>query len=216
MKINTVIFDLDGTLLDTLGGLYESVNFSLRQLNYPEKTFEQVKNSVGDGVAKLIERVLPYGRQNGDFEKCLDIFKNHYSQIMRTNTKIYPDIISVLTKLKKNGYKIVVVSNKFDKAVKSLCKDFFGDLVDFAYGENEAAGIRKKPAPDIIFEIFKNLNITCEQAVFVGDSQVDIQTAKNAQIPCISVSWGYKSKEFLLENGAEVIIDKPEQIFSYV
>ena len=207
-----VIFDLDGTLLNTLQDLADSTNFALNYFAYPSRTLEDVRNFVGDGVAKLIERAIPDGINNPKFEDCLELFKNHYSQNMYNKTAPYPKIIELLQEIKSKNIKIAVVSNKFDAAVKDLCAKYFNGLIDFASGENEMLGIRKKPSADAVIRVLENFNIERENAFYVGDSQVDILTAKNAQIPCISVTWGYKTKDFLIKNGAEYLVNNPEDI----
>lgn len=216
MKKKIIIFDLDGTLLNTLEDLTDSTNSALEQLNYNKRTIEEVRGFVGNGVRKLMERVLPNGSENPDFEKCLEIFKKNYSENMYNKTAPYNGIIEMLNKIKAKGYKIAVVSNKFDTAVKELCKRYFPDLIDYAAGENEACGIKKKPAPDTVLKTLAELGLNTNDAIYSGDSEVDIMTAKNSNMPCISVSWGFKDNEFLIKNGAEIIINKPDEIFKYL
>lgn len=214
MKRNIVIFDMDGTILNTLEDLADSTNFALAQFSYPQKTIEQVRNYVGNGVAKLIERAIPEGKDNPNFEKCLTVFKENYSKNMYNKTAPYNGILRLLSDLRANGCKIAVVSNKFDTAVKELCKKYFPDMIDIAIGENEAAGIRKKPAPDTVYLAMKELNVKEDTCVYIGDSDVDILTAKNSNMPCISVTWGFRNKEFLINNGAEILVDTPSEIIN--
>ncbi len=214
MSINTVIFDLDGTLLYTLEDLADSTNYALKFFGYPERTIEEVKEFVGNGVSLLIERAIPDGKQNTNFENCLNMFKQHYSDNMYNKTKPYDGIIELLTSLKQQNYKIAVVSNKFDSAVKKLCEKYFFGLVDSAIGQKE--NISKKPSPDSVNEVISELNSDKENCIFVGDSEVDIQTAENAGIPCISVVWGYKSLDFLYKNGASMIVYSPEEILELI
>lgn len=216
MKTEAIIFDLDGTLLNTLEDLADSTNFALDKLSYPPHSTEEIKSFVGNGVAKLIERAIPNGRKNPDFDKCLNIFKKHYSQNMYNKTKPYDNVINLLTELKNKNYKLAVVSNKFDSAVKELCEKYFPDLIDIAIGENEAMGIKKKPAPDTVLQVLDILKIDSLQAIYVGDSDVDIMTAKNSNMRCISVTWGFRDREFLIKNNAEIIIDKPKEIIDYL
>lgn len=216
MKKQAIIFDLDGTLLNTLNDLADSTNFALRSFNYPQRTIEEIRNFVGNGVAKLIERAIPDGRNNPNFEKCLDIFKKHYSENMYNKTAPYDGILPTLSTLHKKGYKIAVVSNKFDAAVKELCAKYFPNLIDTAIGENEALGIKKKPAPDTIFQALKELNCNAENAIFCGDSDVDIMSAENSNMPCISVTWGFRDQEFLINHGADIIINKPCEIIDFL
>lgn len=211
-----VIFDLDGTLLNTLDDLADSTNYALSKFGYPTRTIEEVRQFVGNGVAKLIERAIPEGKNNPNFEKCLAIFKENYAQNMYNKTAPYNGIIEMLSNLKSKGIKIAVVSNKFDLAVKELCKKYFEGFIDFAAGENEAQGIKKKPAPDTVISVLTEFNFAPEDAVYVGDSDVDIMTAKNSKMPCISVTWGFRDEKFLLENGATILINAPSEIYNHL
>lgn len=211
-----VIFDLDGTLLNTLDDLADSTNYALSRFGYPTRTIDEVRQFVGNGVAKLIERAIPEGKNNPNFEKCLAIFKENYAQNMYNKTAPYNGIIEMLSNLKSKGIKIAVVSNKFDLAVKELCKKYFEGFIDFAAGENEAQGIKKKPAPDTVISVLKEFNFAPEDAVYVGDSDVDIMTAKNSKMSCISVTWGFRDEKFLLENGATILINAPSEIYNHL
>ena len=211
-----VIFDLDGTLLNTLDDLADSTNYALSRFGYPTRTIEEVRQFVGNGVAKLIERAIPDGNNNPNFEKCLSIFKENYAQNMYNKTAPYNGIIEMLSNLKSKGIKIAVVSNKFDLAVKELCKKYFEGFIDFAAGENESQGIKKKPAPDTVLSVLNEFNFAPEDAVYVGDSDVDIMTAKNSKMPCISVTWGFRDEKFLLENGATILINAPSEIYNHL
>ena len=211
-----VIFDLDGTLLNTLDDLADSTNYALSRFGYPTRTIDEVRQFVGNGVAKLIERAIPEGKNNPNFENCLAIFKENYAQNMYNKTAPYNGIIEMLSNLKSKGIKIAVVSNKFDLAVKELCKKYFEGFIDFAAGENEAQGIKKKPAPDTVISVLNEFNFAPEDAVYVGDSDVDIMTAKNSKMPCISVTWGFRDEKFLLENGATILINAPSEIYNHL
>lgn len=211
-----VIFDLDGTLLNTLDDLADSTNYALSKFGYPTRTIDEVRQFVGNGVAKLIERAIPEGKNNPNFEKCLAIFKENYAQNMYNKTAPYNGIIEMLSNLKSKGIKIAVVSNKFDLAVKELCKKYFEGFIDFAAGENEAQGIKKKPVPDTVISVLNEFNFAPEDAVYVGDSDVDIMTAKNSKMPCISVTWGFRDEKFLLENGATILINAPSEIYNHL
>lgn len=211
-----VIFDLDGTLLNTLDDLADSTNYALSRFGYPTRTIEEVRQFVGNGVAKLIERAIPEGKNNPNFEKCLAIFKENYAQNMYNKTAPYNGIIEMLSNLKSKGIKIAVVSNKFDLAVKELCKKYFEGFIDFAAGENESQGIKKKPAPDTVISALNEFNFAPEDAVYVGDSDVDIMTAKNSKMSCISVTWGFRDEKFLLENGATILINAPSEIYNHL
>lgn len=211
-----VIFDLDGTLLNTLDDLSDSTNYALSKFGYPTRTIEEVRQFVGNGVAKLIERAIPDGKNNSNFEKCLSIFKENYAQNMYNKTAPYNGIIEMLSNLKSKGIKIAVVSNKFDLAVKELCKKYFEGFIDFAAGENEAQGIKKKPAPDTVISVLTEFNFAPEDAIYVGDSDVDIMTAKNSHMPCISVTWGFRDEKFLLKSGATILINAPSEIYNHL
>ena len=214
--IHGIIFDLDGTLLNTLEDLCDSTNYALKQFNYPQRTIDEIRSFVGNGVKLLIQRAIPNGENNPNFEKCLEIFKIHYKENMYNKTKPYDRIPELLKELKLKGIQTAVVSNKFDTAVKSLCKKYFGDLIQVAIGENEAEGIRKKPAPDSVFKAITELKVSIENVIYVGDSETDIQTAKNAEIDCISCCWGFRSKDTLKKEGAINIIDFPSELFRYI
>lgn len=204
--IKTVIFDLDGTLLNTLEDLKEATNFALSKYNYPTRTLEEVRCFVGNGVRKLIERAVPENCQN--VEECLSVFKKNYSEIMYNHTAPYDGILKILSNLKSDGIKIGVVSNKFDSAVKELCKKYFADLIDIAIGQ--ADDVPKKPAPDGVFKAMRELGADKSSTVYVGDSDVDVATAKNANLPCIGVTWGFRDREYL--KGANFIINNPNDI----
>ncbi len=211
-----VLFDLDGTLLDTLEDLTDSTNFALRRLNYPIKTKSQIRSFVGNGVAKLIQRALPPDVSRNDYELCLEIFKTHYQKNMFNKTKPYDGIIELLQNLKSQNILVAIISNKFDFAVKNLCKIYFKDLYEIALGENEAKGIKKKPSPDLVLKVLEMYNLNKDKAVYVGDSEVDIQTAQNAKIDCVSVLWGFKDKKFLLKNGAKNFANYPNDILNFL
>lgn len=207
---STYIFDLDGTLLSTLGDLAASCNYALRANGMPERTTDEVRRFVGNGVKKLMERAIPGGLQNPEFDKTYADFRQHYMQHNLDTTKPYDGIMPMLEELRRRGKKVAVVSNKFYAATQELCRHFFGDLVPVAIGERE--DIRKKPAPDTVMEAMRQLGVTAEGAVYIGDSDVDIETARNSGMPCISVLWGFRDREFLLEHGATTLVEKPEQI----
>lgn len=208
--IDTVIFDLDGTLLNTLEDLKDSTNFALKNFGYPQRSLDEVRQSVGNGVAKLIERAIPDGKNNPDFEDCLKIFKENYAKNMYNKTAPYEGIIDMLKALRAGNIKTAVVSNKFDLAVKELCKKYFEGLIDTAIGESE--NVRKKPAPDSVFKAMDILKSPREKCIYAGDSDVDIHTAKNAGIECISVTWGFRGKDFLIKNGGTIFVDSPQEI----
>lgn len=211
MKYNTFIFDLDGTLLDTLQDLANSVNYALSQHGMPTHSIDDVRRFVGNGVRVLMERAIPEGAANPSFDATFATFRQHYMQHSLDTTQPYEGIPEVLHALKQRGCRLAVVSNKMMAATQELVSHFFPD-VEVAIGENEAAGIRKKPAPDTVYEALRQLGVTKDDAVYVGDSDVDIETARNSGLPCISVLWGFREKEFLLAHGATTLIEKPEEI----
>ena len=206
------IFDLDGTLLDTLGDLAAATNYALRQHGMPEHSIDDVRRFVGNGVRKLMERAIPDGTHNPDFEATFATFRQYYMQHSLDTTQPYEGISETLAALKAKGCRLAVVSNKMMAATQELCQHFFPDTIEVAIGENEAAGIRKKPAPDTVFAALDALGVGKGNAVYVGDSDVDIQTAANAGLPCISVLWGFRDKAFLTENGAKTFISTPSEL----
>jgi len=212
MKYNTYIFDLDGTLLDTLADLAASCNYALRAHGMPEHSVDDVRRFVGNGVRKLMERAIPDGAANPDFEATFSTFREYYMHHSLDTTRPYPGIPEALAELKANGCRLAVVSNKMMAATVELCRHFFPDTIEVAIGEHEAEGIRKKPAPDTVFAALKDLGVDKEGAVYVGDSDVDIATASNAGLPCISVLWGFRDREFLQDHGATTFISSPKEL----
>ena len=201
---NVYIFDLDGTLLDTLQDLANSVNYALRQHGMPEHSIDDIRRFVGNGVRLLMERAMPDGAQNPQFEDTFATFRQHYMQHSLDTTRPYDGIPELIHELKARGCKMAVVSNKMMAATQELVRHFFPDI-DVAIGEHEAAGIKKKPAPDTVFEALRQLTENLElrtESVYVGDSDVDIETARNSGLPCISVLWGFRNRDFLLAHGA--------------
>ena len=212
MSYQTYIFDLDGTLLDTLGDLAASVNYAMRTHGMPEHSVDEVCRFVGNGVRRLMERAVPGGAAHPAFEAAFATFRRHYMEHSLDTTRPYEGIPEMLQELKRRGRHTAVVSNKFDAATKELCRHFFPDTIDVAVGEHEAEGIRKKPAPDTVVEAMRQLGVSPDETVYVGDSDVDITTARNCNIPCISVLWGFRTKEFLLEHGATTLVEHPHQL----
>lgn len=211
-EFDTYIFDLDGTLLFTLGDLAASTNYAMRAFNLPEHTIDEVRMMVGNGIKKLIERAIPGGTENGQYEEIYNTFIEHYLKHSEDTTKPYDGIMEMLATLKEHGKKLAVVSNKYCKATEELCHHFFSDYIDVAIGESDK--IRKKPAPDTVNEALRQLEAERETAVYIGDSEVDIQTARNSGMPCISVLWGFRDKDFLIKNGAQIFVEKPEEIIA--
>ena len=196
--------------------LCDSTNFALKKFGFPPRTLDEVRCFVGNGVRKLIERAIPQGELNPVFSECLEVFKNHYKNNMYNKTAPYPGVIGMLEVLKSKEIKTAVVSNKFDAAVKELCIKYFDGLIDIAIGENEAEGVRKKPAPDSIFKVIKDLQTDLQHVIYIGDSETDVQTAKNAGTECIGCTWGFRSKEVLETEGANYIIESPNEILEII
>ena len=212
-EFETYIFDLDGTLLDTLKDLTDSTNYALRHSGMPEHTIDEIRDFVGNGVKKLIERAVPDGLNNPKFEETYEHFREHYLTNSLHTTQPYPGVMDMLHTLSTHGKKMAIVSNKFYTATEELCRHFFGDYIHVAIGERE--DIRRKPAPDTVLEAMRQLKADISTTVYIGDSDVDLATARNSGIPCISVLWGFRSREFLAEHGATTFVDAPSQIIDF-
>ena len=212
---NVYIFDLDGTLLDTLQDLANSVNYALRQHHMPEHSIDDIRRFVGNGVRLLMERAIPDGARNPQFEATFATFRQHYMQHSLDTTRPYDGIPEMLRELKARGCKLAVVSNKMMAATQELIRHFFPEI-EVAIGEHEAAGIRKKPAPDTVFEALRQLDISLQPSsvTYVGDSDVDLATARNSGLPCISVLWGFRDRDFLLAHGATTFVEHPLDILT--
>lgn len=209
-EFDTYIFDLDGTLLSTLNDLATSTNYALRWAGMPERTIEEIRMFVGNGVKLLMERAIPNGINNPKFEETYAKFREHYLEHNLDTTSPYDGIPELLRELKRRGKKLAIVSNKFYAATQDLAKHFFPDTIKVAIGERET--IRKKPAPDTVLEALRQLGASKEGAVYIGDSDVDIMTAKNCGLPCISVLWGFRDKDFLIQHGGTIFVNKPSDI----
>lgn len=216
MKYSTFIFDLDGTLLDTLHDLAASCNYALAQHGLPTHSTDDVRRFVGNGVRRLMERAVPDGSDNPLFEETFADFRRHYMAHSLDTTRPYDGIVEVVGQLKARGCRMAVVSNKMIAATQELVHHFFPDIT-VAIGEHEAAGIRKKPAPDTVYEALRQLGVSDRTtAVYVGDSDVDIDTARNAGLACISVLWGFRDRDFLLSHGATSLASHPLDLLQYV
>ena len=209
-----IVFDLDGTLLDTLDDIADSVNYVLRSYGLLPRTREEVCSFVGNGLAKLMRRAI--GNERFPFhDEALARLKARYKDHSADKTKEYVGITPLLRALQEQGVLTAVLSNKADFVVKALAKTYFPNLFQEAVGENESAGVRKKPAPDALFSIMEGLRVSKEETLYVGDSDVDIQTAANAGVDCVCVSWGFRDRAFLKAHGAKRIIDSPEELLQF-
>lgn len=214
MKYDTIIFDLDGTLLNTLDDLRDSLNAALITHGYEPKNLEEVRRFVGNGVKVLVQRSLPVHSTEDEIDQCLATFTDHYNENMQNKTRPYDGIMELLLDLNRYSFKLAIVSNKFDSAVKELAKDYFGDLINVAIGES--ATVKKKPAPDSVFAAICQLGSDIKKTIFVGDSDTDVQTAKNAGIPCIGVTWGFRTRDLLRREGADYLIDTPKELLTLI
>ncbi len=205
-----VVFDMDGTILNTLDDLKDTLNYALGQYHFPARTLEETRAFVGNGIHKLIERAVPEGTDAQTVEKVFNTFLEYYQIHCMDQTRPYPGIVSLLQSLKEAGLLTAVVSNKADAAVQELCERFFPGLFDFAVGEHE--GVQKKPAPDMVQLALRTLGTQASDAVYVGDSDVDLATAKNSGLDGIIVTWGFRDREFLESQGADVFADTPEKV----
>jgi len=215
MRIKAVIWDLDGTLLNTLDDLAASTNAALVSCGLPARTTDEVRRFVGNGLHKLIERAVPEGGEaHPKFDQVYDGFVKHYAEHSRDHTAPYEGIIDVLDTLAERGVQLAIVSNKIDFAVKSLSRDYFGSRMQSAVGDDPSR--RKKPAPDSVQEAMRQLGVSEEETVYVGDSDVDVMTAANAGIPCIGVTWGFRSEECLRGAGEVHIAHTPQQLLAII
>lgn len=213
-KYDTVVFDLDGTLLNTLEDLHDSVNYALRGVGMPERSLEEIRSFVGNGVRRLVELAVPQGAENPKFEEVFAAFRQYYSVHCNDKTAPYPQIMELLQALQEKGYQLAIVSNKFQDAVEELKKLYFEQYVTVAMGQKDK--VRKKPAPDMVFEALKALDSTVERAVYVGDSEVDIATAANAGMDCIVVAWGFRTREEQKRAGGRIFADSPLDILELI
>ena len=213
-RFDTAIFDLDGTILYTLVDLKNSMNFTLKKFGFPERTLDEVRRFVGNGIRNLIIRAAPKGTDEKTIDEMFEVFNEHYAVHCNDNTKSYDGIDELLKKLKEQKVKTAVVSNKADYAVQTLVKKYFDGLFDYAVGEKQ--GVRKKPCPDSVNEVLRVLDTPKEAAVYIGDSEVDVATAKNAQMDCIAVDWGFRDREVLINSGATLIVSDAAALYNEI
>jgi len=209
-RYDATVFDLDGTLLDTLDDLTNAVSYALHSHGFPERTKTEVRGFVGNGVQLLMDRAVPAGTEAEKTAACLETFKMYYAAHMADQTVPYPGILTLLQTLRERGCQVAVVSNKFDAAVKRLCAHYFPNLIDMAIGEGP--GTPKKPNPAIVLQALKEFGVSPARAVYVGDADTDLETAKNAGIDCISVTWGFRDRAFLRAHGAVFLASSPEEV----
>ena len=214
MRYKTVIFDLDGTLLDTLGDLSSSVNYALHRHGLPERSKADVRRFLGNGIRRLIEQSVPEGTTEEKTVAVLQTFREYYLIHSLDETAPYEGIMELLHQLHDMNVATAIVSNKLDPAVKELHQHFFSDTIRVAIGESSS--IRRKPAPDMVDECIRLLGCDRQSCLYVGDSEVDLQSARNASLPCCSVSWGFRDKKQLIEAGATTIIDRPEELMGVI
>ena len=205
-----ILFDLDGTLLSTLEDLTDAVNYTLRHYGCPERTIEEVRTFVGYGAYNLIRSSLPGKDTDPSVDQVLAFYQDYYGTHSQIKTRPYDGVLEALAKLSEE-YPIAVVSNKPDRATKPLCRDYFGEKI-FALGQLDE--IPKKPAPDMLLHAMKTIGV--EKCIDVGDSEVDVQTAQNTGVPCLSVLWGFRDKECLAEHGATHFCDDPKQLYQCI
>ncbi len=210
----TIVFDLDGTLLDTLADLSAAVNHALRLHAMPERSVREVRDFVGNGVRRLMERAVPEGTPEAVFENVFAAFRTYYAAHCLDQTRPYPGILPLLQQLKARGCRMAIVSNKLQPAVTELNHRFFKDFITTAIGES--ATVRRKPCPDAVLAALHAMGSRPGEAVYVGDSEVDIETARRAGVDCVTVLWGFRDEEFLRESGAQRCIKQPEELLALV
>lgn len=208
------IFDLDGTLLDTIGDLHRATNYALRKFDFPERTLTEINSFVGNGLGILIRRAVPAEASEETVQAVLKEMKAYYADHYHDLTLPYPGIIDLLKSCKDNGISMAIVSNKADPFVKNLCNLFFKDLICVALGESPEQP--RKPAPNMVFSALEQLGISPEEAYYVGDSEVDILTAKNAGLPCLAVTWGFRTEDFLVDSGATTLVHDPKELLNII
>ena len=208
--VKAIVFDLDGTLTNTLTDLMNSVNHALRECGMRERSYDEVRQFVGNGIHKLIERAVPEGTSEDRVEECFAVFKAYYIVHCQDTTTLYDGVHELLCKLKEMGYMTAIVSNKLQAGVDELYNRWFKDVVNVAIGERP--GVPRKPAPDMVEIALSSLGVEKHEAIYVGDSDVDIMTAQNSGLPCVSVLWGFRDRGFLIDKGAAILISHPLEL----
>lgn len=212
--ITTLLFDLDGTLLDTIGDLAGSVNFVLSRFSFPTRSMAEIRSFIGNGVPALLRKSLPENAGDALHAEAIALFTEHYLSHIGEGTKHFPGLLMVLHKLSAKGYKLGVVSNKRDDATKLICERYLSPYITFALGASGEGN--RKPKPDMIYEALSHFHSAPSEALYIGDSNIDIQTAGAAGMDCISVCWGYRDRDFLLANGAKTIAETPESLYNII
>ncbi|HZJ78917.1 MAG TPA: HAD family hydrolase [Clostridia bacterium] len=210
MKYNTVIFDMDGTILDTLEDLHGSVNYALKRMGFPERSLAEIRSFLGDGIVMTVKRSVPKDSDEEMIKKCVELFRAHYANNMNNKTKPYEGILDLITRLRQKGIKTAVVSNKSEYAVVELCEKMFFGLFDVIVGQTEDR--KPKPEPDGVIYAIERLGVGKDEVIFVGDSDVDVLTAQNAGLSCVGVTWGFRDREVLERMKADFIIDAPFEL----
>ena len=206
----TIVFDMDGTVLNTLDDLTASMNYVMEKFGFPIHPAEKYRSAFGNGIRYALEMTVPHGTPADVIDGMIPVFKSHYDAHCLDNTRPYDGIIPLMRQLKECGYKMAIASNKIDSAVAELCERFFSDIVDVAIGEK--TGVKRKPAPDMIFCALDELGASAGDAVYIGDSEVDLKTAQNSSLPCILVLWGFRDRDFLKDIGGETFAESPRDI----
>ena len=209
-----IVFDMDGTVLDTLEDLATSVNYALERFQLPAREPREYRYYFGNGIRHAIKLAAPEGTPEDVIDGVVEVYREHYNKHCFDKTRPYDGIRELMQELKSRGFRLAIVSNKIDSAVKELNRRFFSDYVDVAIGERE--GVRRKPAPDTVLTALEELGCKVEQAIYVGDSEVDCQTAANVGIPCISVLWGFRDKDCLIDAGADIFAEKPMDVLDLI
>lgn len=204
------IFDMDGTILNTIDDIAGAINYVLDIHGYPRRTVDEVKSFVGNGLKRALELSLPDGGAGDVLNQLFTELVAYYNEHSNIMTRPYEGIVEVIHKLREQGKIVAVVSNKRVEAVRDLCDIYFAGCFDMALGDQD--GIARKPAPDMTNMVIEHYGILKDKCVYIGDSDVDLMTARNTEIDCIAVTWGFRTREFLVEHGATMIIDRPEEL----
>ena len=214
MRYRGILFDMDGTVLDTLSDLHTATNVSLTKNGLPKRSLDEVRRFVGNGIRRLVELAVPEGSDKGTVDAVFADFNDYYKDHCADRTRAYPGINTLLSSLRQAGVKTAVVSNKSDYAVQELVERYFKGGFDYALGVKD--GVPRKPAPDMVYAALSALGAAKEEAVYVGDSDVDLMTAKNSGLPCIAVTWGFRDRAFLRAHGATRFADRPADVLRLV